>query len=43
MKPCGLDTYENTAPIFEKPLKFALRSDIKNLTQNTGDHRKRTE
>lgn len=37
---CGLDTHENTAPIFEKPLRFALRSDIKKLKQNTGDHRK---
>lgn len=37
---CGLDTHENAVPIFEKPLRFAFRSDIKQLKQNTGDHRK---
>ncbi|QHM16571.1 hypothetical protein C7M30_00190 [Bacillus subtilis] len=37
---CGLDTHKNTVPIFEKPLRFAFRSDIKQLKQNTGDHRK---
>lgn len=37
---CGLDTHENAAPIFEKPLRFAFRSDIKQLEQHTGDHRK---
>lgn len=37
---CGLDTHENAVPIFEKPLRFAFRSDIKQLKQSTGDHRK---
>ncbi|ADP32469.1 hypothetical protein ABD80_20240 [Bacillus atrophaeus] len=37
---CGLDTHKNTAPIFEKPLRFAFRSDVNQLKQNTGDHRK---
>lgn len=36
---CGLDTHQIDTPIFEKPLKFAFRSNIRQLKQKTDDQR----
>ncbi|MDR5047791.1 hypothetical protein FNE59_19975 [Bacillus thuringiensis] len=36
---CGMDTHQIDTPIFEKPLRFAFRSDIKTLQQNNSSKR----
>lgn len=36
---CGIDTHKIETPIFQKPLRFAFRSDIRDLKQHTEDGR----
>jgi len=37
---CGVDSHSVKTPIFEKPFRIAMKSDMKILEQNTNDHRK---